>query len=223
MGVDIRSPISHGSEPKDGRIPLRNGAFSFKNRRTPLHKTRSRTVRHFVSQLWKFSLKFTWIKWTHFCFSDNQNIIWGFKVIREGMDASLLKASQDRNYITSSGRSRKSNFHATKTNINSSPLANSGSVPLLDLSKMFPTCFGTSFLGLWRCFQRGTTSKHLPSQGKQFWAQDSSKFSHWGGGSREIWLAGYLLNGLLQDQNRACECRNTDFLIPPPTKIGARK
>lgn len=67
-------------------------------------------------------------------------MISGFKVIREGMDSSVLKASQDRNYITSSGHSRKSNFHATKTHINSSPLANSGSVPLLDLSKMFPTC-----------------------------------------------------------------------------------
>lgn len=57
------------------------------------------------------------------------------------MDSSLLKASQDRNYITSSGHSRKSNFHAPKTS--SSPLRNTdivwGDVPFLDLPKMFPT------------------------------------------------------------------------------------
>lgn len=215
----------HGSEPsrKDGRIPLRNGAISFKNPRTPLY------IGNKIKNSKEFSLSCGSLAWNllgsnEHIFASQTTRTWfrGFKVIREGMDSSLLKASQDRNYITSSGHSRKSNFHAPKTS--SSPLRNTdivwGDVPFLDLPKMFPTCLVLFFLGLWlwRCFRRGITSKHLPSQGKQFWAQDSSKFSHWGGGSREIWLAGYFLNGLLQDQNRA-----SDFLIPPPTKIGARK
>lgn len=149
-------------------------------------------------------------------------MIWGFKVTREGMDSSLLKASQDRNYSTSSRHSRKSNFHAPKTN--SSPLANSGSVPLLDLPKMFPTGLVTVlfFQGLWRCFPTGNhiQAPAMPSQGKQFWAQDSSKFSHWGGESWEIWIAGYLFNGLLLDQNRACECGTKGSLLLTWGEIG---
>lgn len=57
-----------------------------------------------------------------------------------------------------------------------------GGVSCLDLQNMFPA-YLVLFLGLWRCFPTGNHIKApaMPSQGKQFWAQDSSKFSHWGG------------------------------------------
>ncbi len=56
------------------------------------------------------------------------------------------------------------------------------------------------------------TSKHL-RQGKQFWAQDSSKFSHWGVGSWERWIDGYLLASPFPSKQGLREWQHPFFLV----------